>query len=417
MRRIDYSWVILGTGFTVLFFSGGSRFAFGLMLKPMSEDLDVSRSTLSAAITTFMVVSAVALPFVGRLVDRWSLRGTIAIGAVAGGVGIGLMGRVDAVWQVFLVYGAVYALGNAGTSVSPVAVMVSQWFRNRRGIATSTAVAGNAIGQLIIVTLLASALVSLGWRSSYTILGAANLVVLAPLALLLIRPAPAPAEGVCSHPVPEPGDAPSPAASPAAGTLAQAIGSRQFLTLLFIYTLCGFQDFLVVTHVVAFAQDQGVGDVLAGNLLALMGLLGLAGVLASGVLADALGAKSPTLLCFVLRIAAFALVLYWQTTPGIIVFGLLYGFTFLITAPLGVVFVGNIFGTARLGTLAGTISMTHQIAGGLGAFAGGWIFDTWGSYNGAFALLLGLSLAATGLTLAVRERPGREKTPPGTMAC
>ena len=82
MRHPHYSWVILATGFSILFFSGGSRFAFGLMLKPMSEDLDVSRSTLSLAVTTFMVVSALALPFVGRLVDRWSLKGTIGIAAV-----------------------------------------------------------------------------------------------------------------------------------------------------------------------------------------------------------------------------------------------------------------------------------------------------------------------------------------------
>jgi len=107
LRRIDYSWVILATGFFILFFSGGSRFAFGLMLKPMSEDLAVSRSTLSLAVTTFMVVSALALPFVGRLVDRWSLKYTIGISAVLGGVGIGLMGQVDAIWQVFIVYGVI----------------------------------------------------------------------------------------------------------------------------------------------------------------------------------------------------------------------------------------------------------------------------------------------------------------------
>ena len=122
----------MATGFFILFFSGGSRFAFGLMLKPMSEDLDVSRSTLSLAVTTFMVVSALALPLVGRLVDRWSLRWTIGIAAVVGGVGIGLMGQVDSPWQVFIVYGVVYALGNAGTSTSPVTVMVSRWFPNRR---------------------------------------------------------------------------------------------------------------------------------------------------------------------------------------------------------------------------------------------------------------------------------------------
>ena len=70
MRRFDYSWVILGSGFTILFFSGGSRFALGLMLRPMTEDLGWSRSVLSLAVTIFMLMSALALPLVGRLLDR-----------------------------------------------------------------------------------------------------------------------------------------------------------------------------------------------------------------------------------------------------------------------------------------------------------------------------------------------------------
>ena len=400
MRRPHYSWVILATGFSILFFSGGSRFAFGLMLKPMSEDLDVSRSTLSLAVTTFMVVSALALPLVGRLVDRWSLKGTIGIAAVVSGVGIGLMGQVNAPWQVFIVYGVVYALGSAGTSNSPVTVMVSRWFPNRRAIASSGVVAGNAIGQLLIVMALAAVLVSLDWRWSFTILGLANLAVLVPLVLLTVRDKP-----------PEKRRMPDSAAvrsiTPPDSTLSlgRTLTSRQLALLMVIYAICGFQDFFVTIHIVAFARDQGVGPVLAGNLLALMGLMGLAGVLASGLLADRFGAVRPTVTCFWVRIFIFAFIIFDQSTPSIMVFGLLYGFTFLITAPLTVVFVGNIFGVARLGTLAGSISMVHQIAGGLGAFIGAYIFDHRGSYDDAFLLMLMLSVAATILTLLVRERP------------
>ena len=414
MRRLDYRWIILGAGFTILFFSGGGRFAFGLMLKPMSEELGVSRSTLSLAVTMFMVVSAVAMPFVGRLLDRWSMRGTIAIAAVAGAAGLMLMGQVQSSWQVFLVYGVVYALGNSGASIVPVVVMVSQWFVERRGIANSVAISGNAIGQLVIIGALTSALAAIGWRASYTILGAVNLAVVLPLALLAIRPPPpavpdeaedAPATIRTGEPAPEP------------VALRQAFATREFVLLTLVYTICGIQDFFVATHIVAFAQDQGVGDVLAGNLLAWMGLLGLAGILVAGLLADAFGASRPTALCFVLRIVAFAMILTLQSTPAILVFGLLYGFTFLITAPLTVVFLGNIFGQSRLGALTGTISMTHQIAGGAGALAGGWIYDLTGSYNPAFILMLALSLAATALTLAVRERPRGRRIPLGAAAC
>ena len=200
LKRLDYRWAILGAGFAVLFFSGGSRFAFGLMLRPMAEDLGVSRATLSLAVTAFMVVSAVAMPFVGRLVDRWSLRGTIAVAAAAGAAGLALLGQAQAPWQVFAAYGVVYALGNAGTSIAPVAVLVSQWFAPRRGIATSAAVSGNAIGQWVIVAALTTALAAVGWRGAYTILAAANAAVLLPLALLVIRPAPTPAAAVATSP-------------------------------------------------------------------------------------------------------------------------------------------------------------------------------------------------------------------------
>ena len=410
MNRIDYRWLILGAGFAILFFSGGSRFAFGLMLKPMSEDLEVSRTTLSVAVTMFMVVSAVAMPFVGRLVDRWSLRGTIAIGAAIGAAGLALMGQVHYSWQVFLVYGVVYALGNSGTSIAPVVVMVSQWFIERRGVATSMAVSGNAIGQLVIVGALASVLVAIGWRSSFTVLAIANAAILLPLTLLIVRRAPPPDDAA-----PQGSADGEPAPQPL--TLRQALASRPFLLLVGIYTICGFQDFFVATHVVAFAQDQGVGDVLAGNLLAWMGVMGLLGVLVAGVMADALGASRPTALCFVMRIGIFALILLAQDTPAILAFGLLYGFTFLITAPLTVVFLGNIYGPHRLGTLTGTVSMIHQIMGGLGAFAGGWIFDLTGSYNPAFVLMLALSLAATALTFTVREPLRGRRIPLGAAVC
>ncbi len=396
MRRFERSWVILATGFAVLFFSGGSRFAFGLMLKPMTDDLGWSRSSVSLAVTTFMLASALAMPVVGRLVDRYSIRWVMAIAAAVAAVGIGLISRVSAPWHLLALYGLVYAIGQAGTSVGPVSVLITRWFPRHRGLAASSAISGNAIGQLVLIMLLASLLTSLGWRTSFAALGIASFVIV-PLVLLTVRSRPAstdPTRGT-EGTAPPHGQGVS---------LRGAFASRQLWLLVAIYGVCGFQDFFVATHVVAFAEDQGVGPLLAGNMLALMGLLGLFGVIASGLLADAFGAARPTAMCFALRIAIFAGIIYFQSTLGILVFALAYGFTFLITAPLTVVFAGNIFGTARLGAISGVISMVHQVAGGLGAFVGAFIFDQRGSYDGAFVLMFLLSFVALASTALVRER-------------
>ncbi len=405
MRRIDYRWIILITGFMILFFNGGARSALGLMLKPMGDDLDWSRSALSSGITAYMLISALAMPFVGRLADRYDLRWIMGTGVAVSALGIGLMSVVSAPWQLYLVYGVVFALGNAGISNPVVSVMIVRWFPQRRGAANSVAVSGNAMGQLVIVGSLAQSLVRYGWRASFAALGVANLVILTPIALAAVRAAPPPAPA-----------APGPARdNPAAGAAATPEGSlltsRQLWLLGGIYAICGFQDFFVATHVVAFSLDMGMGTLLAGNLLAFMGVMGLLGVLVSGYLADLVGPGRPTLLCFVMRIGIFALIILSQTIPAVMIFALLYGFTFLMTAPLTVLFSGNIFGQRRLGRVSGTISGIHQISGGLGALAGALAFDIWGSYDRAFLLMLALSVAATVGTLLVRDRTARSPMP------
>ena len=398
--RFQNRWTILAAGFVVLFFSGGSRFAFGLMLRPMSEDLGLSRSSLSLAAASFMIVLAVALPIIGRLVDRYDMRYILATASIVAAVGLGLMGVVNAAWQVTLLYGLIYAVGNAGTSTAIVGVLIVRWFERGRGIATSAAVSGNAVGQLVIIALLASLLAFAGWRITYGVLGIANLVILVPVVLILVRPgsrigkvAPVDKDVVEATGLVQ-----------AALPMRSVLGSRQLWVLLAVYFVCGLQDFFVATHIVAFALDLRVGPVLSGNMLALMGLTGLVGVLLSGAMSDRFGAARPTALCFLLRIAIFGFIVYFQSTAAIIVFALLYGLTFLITAPLTVIFAGNLFGTQRLGTISALITMVHHIGGGLGAYIGGVMFETWGSYDEAFALMLALAVVGMAFTMLVRER-------------
>ena len=263
--------------------------------------------------------------------------------------------------------------------------------------ANSVAVSGNAIGQLVIVGSLAQSLVRFGWRPSFAGLGLANLVILAPIVATLVRSAPSRVAG--SSPA-----NPVAAAEGEAREQVSLLTSSQLWLLIGIYAICGFQDFLVQTHVVAFALDMGIGTLVAGYLLALMGVMGLLGVLASGYLADLMGPGRPTLLCFVMRIGIFTLILVSQAQASVIAFALLYGFTFLMTAPLTVMFSGNIFGQRRMGRVSGTISGVHQISGGLGALVGALSYDILGSYDYAFVLLLALSIVATVGTLLVRDR-------------
>lgn len=372
-----------------MFVGGGSRFAIGLTLKPMVEELGWSRGTLGLAVATFLIVSASCMFFSGRLVDRFGARVVLASGLVIAAVGIAAMSLVQTPWQAFLLYGGIFAIGNGVASITPVGVMVSRWFPGRTGFANSLAVSGVGVGQLVMIAALAAVLAQIGWRSVFVWLGIAN-IVLVPLVVAAIQSR-------------KDDTSPASAAAPEGKTLGEAARTGHFWLLIVVYAICGFQDFFVATHLVAFAQDRGVDALFAGNLLAFMGLTGVVGVIVTGLWSDRSGPFAATLFCFLLRIAVFALILVNQDALSVAVFALLFGVTFWITAPITVIFARNAFGMAHLGSVSGIIVMVHHMCGGLGAYIGAALFDAQGNYDTAFLLMLALSVAAALFTWPLRR--------------
>ena len=373
----------------MLFIGGGARFAVGLTLRPIVDEFGWNRSDLGVAVALFQLVSAVAMFASGRLVDRTSPRQVLSGGLLVSGIGIGLMSQISAPWHALVLYGVIYALGNGAASLVPVGVMVTRALPERPGIANAAVMSGMSVGQLIVIAMLSAVLLAVGWHSVYLWLGIAHLALVPLLFLAIPRQSPT---HVKSAPLID------------GVGIAEAARSRQFWLLIAIYAICGFDDFFVTTHVVAFAEDRGVSAFLAGNLLALMGLTGLIGVVAAGAFSDRSGPIWPTALAFAARVAVFALVMVDQSTVSVAVFALVFGATFLVTAPLTVVFVSQNFGTRHLGALTGLITMVHQICGGIGAYLGAALFDARGNYTAAFMVMLAVSLLALLLTLLL-QRP------------
>src|ERR1043165_5458599 len=371
----------LAAGFLVLFVGGGARFAIGLTFRPMVDEFGWARGELGVAVGVYMLVSALATFIAGRLADRLSPRALLIAGTVIAGIGIGGMSLVAQPWHALMLYGVVFAIGNGVASLVIVGVIVMRIYPGRAGLANAIAISGMSVGQLLMIAVLASLLAQIGWRSVFVWIGIAHLMLL-PLLFAL------------------------PGASRALGTgialsLGEAARTPRFWLLLAIYAICGLDDFFVTTHVAAFAQDRGLGILAAGNLLAFMGLTGLAGVIASGATSDRLGPVWPTAAAFAARVVVFGWIAVDQSPVSVAVFALVFGATFLVTAPLTVVFVRESFGTKNLGALTGLITMVHQVFGGVGAYAGAAIFDATGGYDAAFMLMLASAVAALALTLAL----------------
>ncbi len=385
--------VVLAAGFLVLFISGGSRFAIGLTLKTVVEEFGWVRSDIGLAVALFQIVSAVCLYVAGTMADRTSPVLVLGGGLTIAGIGIGLMGFMSAPWHALLFYGVLFAIGNGMASLTPVIVMVTRVFPRRIGFANAIAMSGMSVGQLVVVAALAAVLVAIGWRSVFFWLGLAHLALVPVLLAVLPR----------GHD----GAAPKAVIDPSRSrTIGEVARTRQFRLLLGVYAMCGFDDFFVTTHLVAFAQDRGLNPFIAGNLLALMGLAALLGVIAAGAWSDRSGPRAPAAASFAARIVIFALIMINQSAAMVTLFAVIFGFTFLVTAPLTVPFVAESFGTQKLGALTGLITMVHHICGGLGAYLGAALFDASGGYDRAFFVMMASSIVAIALTFCL-NRPDR----------
>src|SRR3954471_13968852 len=383
----------LAACFLVLFVGGGARFAIGLTFKPMVDEFGWARGELGLAVGLYMLVSALATFLAGRLADRFSPRALLIGGTIIGGAGIAAMSLVSQPWHALVLYGVVFAVGNGAASLVIIGVIVMRAYPGRAGLANAVAISGMSVGQLVMIGIATAVLSEVGWRAVFVWIGIAHLLLLPLL-----------------FGIPGLGGARS-ASRSNERSLRKAARTRQFWLLLAIYAICGMDDFFVTTHVAAFAQDRGLPPLIAGNLLALMGLTGLAGVILSGLVSDRVGPVWPTAAAFAARIVVFGWIAIDQSPLSIAVLALVFGATFLVTAPLTVVFVRESFGTKNLGALAGLITMVHQTFGGVGAYAGAAIFDTTGTYDAAFVLMLVSAVIALVLTLMLGKPASRASHP------
>ncbi|HMM43666.1 MAG TPA: MFS transporter, partial [Thermomicrobiales bacterium] len=167
MSGFYYGWVILFVSYMLMFFTAGLSQAFGVFLKPMTEDFGWDRSSFALAMSLFAIVSAIVPPFAGRLADRYGPRLVLTAGALLNGVGMILMAFTSSLWYAYLIYGGVIGLGFGVAGQSTNAALLARWFVKRRGMALSVSSTGLGMGQLVLLPLATLLIIHFSWRTSF----------------------------------------------------------------------------------------------------------------------------------------------------------------------------------------------------------------------------------------------------------
>ncbi len=406
--RLFYGWYILASSFAILFFSSGARYLFGVAFKPMIKEFDWSRGSISFAFFLNMTLFAVSLVAAGRLYDRYGSNWVIVISTVFVSAGFALISLINSLWQFYIIYGVFAAIGLGGTSIPLLSALISKWFKKWRGLAISLALAGNCLGQFVLVPLFTFSTLRYGWRISYLSIGLTMFLVNMTLVLFVIREN---TDHLGTNSAHEKRDGRKGGRGEIASSeksrdlsLREAMETYSFWLFLIVMFVCGSGDFFVTTHLIPFVTDHGIHPEKAGNMLAWLGLMSLFGVLIAGPASDLIGNKIPIAITFLLRFGALLLILTYENPTSFYLFSIVFGFTFLITGPVTATLLGRLYGFSHIGLLLGFVTTIHHLGGGFWAYLGGLIFDETGSYRLAFICSAIMAFIAFLCCILIREK-------------
>jgi MFS family permease len=405
-----YRWVILIAVCIIGFMTMGTRATLGNFFKSIIADLHWDRGTISFVVAMNLWISGFLQPFTGNVMDRFGAKWLFVVSVTTYGVGVALISFTNGLGYLVLVYGLILGAATAGGSISLMNALVAQFFRERRALAMSINNASAALGQLFLVYVSYLLLESSGWRMSHLYLGIAVLVVTIPMALLVPRRG---AGGRRGGREGRPGQTLSEGGPLETTSWSKALCSAPLWQLNGGYFVCGMTVSLFAVHLIPFATDRGLSPQTAARAFGVMAMISVVGSLLSGALSDRVGRKNILALAYLIRAAAFALLLLWRHEVALYIFAVLGGISWLATPPSVTALTGEIYGMRALGTLSGISLLAHQIGGGASVWLAGVLHDLTGSYDVSFTLaataLVGASLVSFGIA---ERRYSVRYTPP-----
>jgi len=361
----------------------GSRYCFGVFLKPMAAEFGLSRSVISMAATINMVVYSFCAIFVGRMLDRIAPRWIITAGALISCCGYMMTSFVKTSLGLYVSYGLMVGWGAAGMGVVACSSSVGKWFVKKRGVAVGIASMGISLGTVILTPLAGYIVSTFNWRFGLMTLSFIVLMMGVLISQTLMKKTNPEAYGLLpdgdeitfSHQLPETKQIQSVSA------LILFKDSR-FWTLAFCQGLAVMVTMSVFVHQVAYATDNGIDKMAAASSLAAISLTGFIGQFLFGWMTDRI--KDPKYISFtgiVFMLTGTILMLNVRGVFNLYVCDLIYGFGYGSLAPLIPLLIADRFGRHVLGSIYGLLTFFIGLGGAIGPALGGFIYDKFGSYQ------------------------------------
>ncbi|MFC1912993.1 MFS transporter [Chloroflexota bacterium] len=395
-HRFFYGYVVVAAALLIMMISTGALYSFGVFFKPVLTEFGWTRAATSGAYSLCILFIGFLSIVVGRLNDRFGPRIVVTACGLLLGSGYLLMSQVSATWQLYLFYGTLVGIGTSGTLVPPIST-VARWFVKRRGLMTGIAMSGIGLGAMIIPPLANWIISGYGWRTSYTVLGIAVLVLMIVVAQFLRRDPDQMGQLPYGNKEQE-----GPGSATRGLSLQGATRTVQFWVVAVIFLFFGVTVQAIIVHIVPHATDIGISAASAAIILAIIGGVSIAGRIIMGNAGDSIGNKPNIIICFALILAALLWLLFTEEVWAFYLFAVVFGFGYGGMASIASPMAAELFGMVSHGAILGAIFCGMAMGETIGPTLTGYIFDTAGGYQPAFLVCAALCITAIILALLLR---------------
>ncbi|MBI3040894.1 MAG: MFS transporter [Chloroflexi bacterium] len=401
-------WIIAATFLGAFMDSAAGYYAFSLFVKPLETAFGWSRGEIMLGWTARFLSVGLFSPFIGRLVDRYGARKIMAVGASIAGFGFIFLSQMSNLWHFYIGW-IVLGFSMAATGLIPASAVVSNWFTKRRGIALGVMGIGFGAGGILSPLIGGYLIPTFGWSASYVAL-APLMWILLPVALLVIKTRPADMglypDGMAAPETAAEDKAKTLLLTSKEATLKMAFATPTFWLIAVSFLLGSFGESSVTQSQVPHLQDIGFPIARAASTLAIVGIWSSIGKFIFGWFCDWMPPKYARAIGLGSLLTATTMLINVRPTshPALLWgYATIQGFGIGSWLPAMSMLISTTFGLTSYGAIVGMLALAQSIGVGTGPLLAARLYDTTGSYYGAFNITLALLVLAITAIVATRR--------------
>jgi sugar phosphate permease len=279
---------------------------------------------------------------------------------------------------------------------------VARWFRKNLGKANGITGFSVALGG-VAVPLLVMVIDTYGWQNTFLFAAIGTWILIIPLSFLF-RNRPEDYGLFPDSIPPEELNEPQPPSIETSGmSVSQAVKTRSFWLIGFGLMVQGGGSITILAHLMPYLIDVGMEKQQASMVVMTVAIVGLVARLPVGWLMDIISRRN--LIGLSIGLSSISFLLLWMIkidSPFILIlafaipFGIGNGSLWVRSA-----LIRDYFGTRKFGTIYGILMSFVTLGSGLLPPVTGWVFDEYGQYWPAFAVLAALNFAGACLTFTI----------------